>query len=189
MRARGAAGYNGRDQAKQQDEHRIVNKRTLSIVIGVVVALAVTVAVTLALVPTETNPAFATAIAFVNAAGLGDEAAAAPHMGAPLAAYAAAECPGGAISACIAALVPADWGAFRQFVFRRAEPFREGWAVDLIGYYETGVGNSGVCTSTYVVQGGDGVWRVEAMAGWIHCADPESRDMHENPAAPNRMPA
>lgn len=173
--------------------------RPVLILVGVLIALVIVVGVTLTFVPQETHPAYDVAVRFVNAASSGDDAAAEPLMGVALIEYARAQCPDGRISQCISALIPPEWGAFRQFVYRRAQPDGAAWEVDLIGYYETGVGASGVCVyarvepTTAIDEVADSeqvgaVWQVTEYAGWVHCGDPASRNMAANPGAPNRTP-
>jgi len=109
--------------------------------------------------------------------------------GEALRAWGAANCPYGRVSACVQALFPPEWGDFISMVYRRATPDGErAWDVDLIGTFRAGQGGSGICLYTRVEQGADDVWRVESYAGWIWCGDPASRNMADNPDAPNRAP-
>lgn len=159
------------------------------IIVGIIAAIIIIVVVTAALIPAQTNPAFAAAIDWANAAATGDEATAVAHEGEALRAWAQANCPDGAVSACVQALFPAEWGDFISMVYRRATPDGDrAWDIDLIGTFRAGQGGSGICLYTRVEQGEDDIWRVEAYAGWIWCGDPASRNMANNPDAPNRAP-
>jgi hypothetical protein len=164
------------------------SKRTLWIGAGIVVALLVVVVVTLVLVPSETNPAFAAAEAFARAAGQGDDAAALALLSDEMQAYVAANCPDGSVSACVDAYTPPEWGAMKSAVYRRGAPDGAAWNVDIISYYEAGVGASGVCIYHRMEQNAAGEWRVAGWAGFVHCGDPNSRGMASNPDAPNRAP-
>ncbi len=154
-----------------------------------ILLIAVILIVITLLVPENTNPAFAAAIEFVNAAGTGDEDDAVKNLSPELQTYIAENCPDGLVSACIESYAPDEWGDFRSVVFRRATPDGDkAWDVDLIGTYETGVGASGVCVYNRVEQAADGNWYVTKWAGFIHCAEAASRDMESNPDTPNRAP-
>lgn len=159
------------------------------ITIVFILLIAVILLVITVLVPENTNPAFASAIDFVNAAGTGDDTRAMTHLSPELQTYVAENCPDGRISACVESYSPEEWGAFRSVVFRRAIPDGDrAWDVDLIGTYESGVGASGVCVYNRVEQAEDGEWYVTAWAGFVHCAEAASRNMATNPETPNRAP-
>lgn len=159
------------------------------IIIGLIALVISLIAATALLVPAQTNPAFAAALAWANAVAVGEEATAVAHEGEALRAWAASNCPNGRVSDCVQALFPPEWGDFISMVYRRATPDGErAWDVDLIGTFREGQGSSGICLYTRVEQSDDGIWRVEAYAGWIWCGDPASRNMARNPQAPNRAP-
>jgi hypothetical protein len=164
------------------------SKRILWIGVGIAVALVAVVVVTLALVPSETNPAFAAAEAFAQAAGRGDDAAARALLSDDMQAYVEANCPEGSVSACVDSFTPPEWGAMKSAVYRRAAPDGGAWDVDLISYYEADRGASGVCIYQRMEQNAAGEWRVAGWAGFVHCGDPASRNMASNPDAPNRAP-
>jgi hypothetical protein len=146
------------------------------------------VAVTLLLTPQETNPAFAAAVNFMNAAGKGDDATASTLLSDELLAYVAANCPDGSVSACVQGYIPPEWGDLISAVFRRAAPDGDAWDVDLIATYEQDTGASGVCAYTRVQQDESGAWRVYEWAGFLWCGDGRSRNMATNPETPNRAP-
>lgn len=162
------------------------------LIIGIV-AIAL-IAASLFLTPTNTNPAFDAALQAVEAAARGDDATALAHVGPALREYAAANCPDGSLSACVDAFTPPEWGDLQRAVYRRAAPdsaLATAWDIDIISYYSTDTGASGVCIyarSEWFGEGEEGQWLVTALAGFVHCADPESRNMGRNPSAPNRIP-
>jgi hypothetical protein len=155
---------------------------SLALVLGAVIA------VTLALTPQETNPAFAAAVNFMNAAGKGDDLAALPLLSDALQGWVRDNCPDGRVSACIQAYTPPEWGGLLSAVFRRAVPDGAAWNVDLIATYEKDRGFSGVCSAFRVEADADGRWRIQRWAGFIWCGDPASRSMMSNPDAPNQAP-
>ncbi|MDZ4763383.1 MAG: hypothetical protein SGI73_02450 [Chloroflexota bacterium] len=171
-------------------------KRTILILVGMLAALAVVIIVTLALTPGTTEPAFAVAEEFVRAAGRGDDAAASAFLTDELRAAVAARCLDGSIAACVRGYTPPEWGALYSIGVRRTALNRDtgAWDVDLFGIYERERGNTGVCVYARVVPvaGGDTTttdgWRIAAWAGFAWCGDAATRDMADNPAAPNRMP-
>jgi hypothetical protein len=160
------------------------------IIIAVVILLLIVgiLLATLALTPSETNPAYAAAQAFVDAAARGDDSAANGYLSDDLQAYVAANCPDGSVSACVAAYIPPEWGAYQSIVFRRATPDGAGWHVDLIGTWAEERGFSGVCVYANMQQDGDGAWKVQRWAGFAWCGDPATRNMATNTDAPNRVP-
>ena len=158
------------------------------IVLAVVSGVALVVLVTAALTPGQLNPAFAAAVACVEAAERGDDEAANAIMSPELAAWASANCPDARISACVRAYTPEDWGDLISAVFRRAVPDGDAWDVDLIATYQHGQGFSGVCIYARMEPNGDS-WQLAEYAGFAWCGDPATRTMAGNPAAPNRAPA
>ena len=150
-------------------------------------AIALVVVVSTALTPAALNPAFASAVAFVEAAERGDDVGAQALMTPELAAWAAETCPNGSISACVQAYTPEAWGDLIKAVFRRAAPDGEAWDVDLIATYQHEQGFSGVCIYTRMIPVEDG-WQVAEYAGFAWCGDPATRTMADNPDAPNRAP-
>lgn len=155
---------------------------------GGVIALSIIVAVAIALTPGQTNPAFATAVTFVEAAGKGDDATALAQLDNTLRTYVADHCPNGSVSACVQSYTPPDWGQMIGATFRRAAPDGANWDVEVISNYAAGTGASGVCIYTRVQPNGAGGWQVSRWAGWLHCSDPGARNMATNPATPNRAP-
>lgn len=175
---------------------RTMNRRTL--LIGALVTAAVLITIillTAALTPQQTNPAYAAAVAFAEAAGEGDDATATALMGDDLRAYVEANCPDGSVSACVESYIPDEWGGFQSVVFRRAAPdasrMQNGaptaYDVDLIATYAEDRGFSGVCIYVRMEQT-DASWRVMRYAGFVSCGDAESRNMASNPDAPNIAP-
>ncbi len=166
-----------------------MNRRLLLILgaIFIVTVLAL-VLVTSQLTPDVSMPPFAAAVAFVDAAARGDDAAAEAYLSADLRRFVAENCPSGSVSACVDAYIPDEWGAFRGITFRRAAPNGDRWHVDLIGYWERDQGFSGVCVYADMAPESDGQWRVQRWAGFAWCGDPNTRSMATNPDAPNRAP-
>jgi hypothetical protein len=162
--------------------------RIFGITAVIVISLVVVVVVTLALTPGETNPAFAVAADFMNAAGKGDDATALALLSDDMQAYVAANCPDGSVSACINGYIPPEWGGLISAVFRRAAPDGANWNVDLIATYEKDTGASGVCSYYRMEQDAAGAWRIYGWAGFLWCGDGRSRNMATNPDAPNRVP-
>jgi len=163
-----------------------MNRRTL--LIGALVTAAVLITIillTAALTPQQTNPAYAAAVAFAEAAGQGDDATAGSYLGDELRAYVAANCPDGRVSACVEGYIPDAWGGFQSVVFRRAAPdvtrIENGaptaYDVDLIA------------TCIYVrMEQTDAGWQVSRYAGFVSCGDAASRNMATNADAPNHAP-
>lgn len=165
-----------------------MNRRILTILLLLFgILILVIIAATAVLTPGDTNPAFQTAVGFAEAAATGDEAGARASTGPSVLDYAAANCPSGQISACVASYIPPEWGAFKSVVFRRAAPDGSDWDVELIATYSEGVGFSGVCIYTRLSPVESG-WQVTRYAGWVPCSDPSSRDIQSNPDAPHHVP-
>jgi hypothetical protein len=163
--------------------------RTLIIsFITIVIAFLLVVILTLALIPQQTNPAFAAATQFIEAAGKGQDAAAFALLSPAMQAYVKANCPDGSVSGCLKAYTPPEWGAFQSGVFRRADPDGKYWNVDIIATYAQDKGASGVCIYQRMQQDEAGQWRVYGWAGFIACGDPRSRTMAANSDTPNRAP-
>jgi hypothetical protein len=163
------------------------SRRVIFIGAAILIVIALTVVATAAFVPQNTNPAFAIAVDFVQAAGDGNDAMAMPLLDVVLQDYVQNNCPDSSVSACVKSYTPPEWGDFRSAVFRRAAPDGDAWNVDLIATYEAGKGASGVCIYSRVEQTSDG-WRVTEWAGFTHCGDTASRNMAANPNTPNRAP-
>jgi hypothetical protein len=167
-------------------------RRTI-LILALVALAALVVIVVLAtqLTPQTSNPAFTTAVDFVNAASKGDDTTAFALLDEPMRAYVAANCPDGSPSACIVSFIPSEWGELVSAVFRRAAPDADDvrrWDVEVIAHYREGTGASGVCSLIDVAPDDAGAWRVSGWAGFIHCGDPASRDMATNPDTPHRAP-
>jgi hypothetical protein len=163
-------------------------KRLLWIGLAILSSIGIIVAITAALTPQQTNPAFAAATAFMEAAGKGDDDTAYRLLDENLQAYVTTTCPNGSVSECIASYIPPEWGKFLNVVFRRAVPDGSAWNVDLIASYEEDLGFSGVCIFQRMEQNSDGAWQVAEWAGFISCGNPDSRNMATNPNTPNRAP-
>ena len=162
------------------------------LIIGVVVVVVAVVGVAAVLVasqltPQAANPAFTTAVDFVNAAGKGDDAKASALLNNAMKAYVAAHCPSATPSSCLRSYTPADWGSLQDAIYRRSVPNGQAWDVEIIANYALGKGASGVCSLIHVAPDA-GNWRVVGWAGFVHCGDPASRDMATNPDTPNRAP-
>ncbi|MBL8161316.1 MAG: hypothetical protein JNJ61_04965 [Anaerolineae bacterium] len=166
-----------------------LSRRMVWIGVGTLAAGVVLIILTLALTPQATNPAFAAATTFWNAAGAGDDATALALLDETMQAWVADNCPQGSVSACVRAYTPAEWGNLLEAVFRRAAPDGpRAWNVDVIATYEFERGFSGVCGYFRVEQGADEQWRIAGWAGYLWCGDPASRNMATNPDSPNRAP-
>jgi hypothetical protein len=172
------------------------NPRWLLIVVGVTMALVVVVVTTALLVPQQTNPAFATAIDFSNAASRGDDEAARALLNDDLQQYVAQNCPDGSVAACIDAYIPPEWGGFLNAVFRRAQPDgQNAWDVQLVATYAEGQGFSGICIYNRVERIPDETdapdnWQVVRWAGWVSCDLPNSglSSLAGDADAPNAAP-
>ena len=158
------------------------------IALAFLIIVGVIVIATSFFTPDQTNPAYAAAISFVEAAASGDDAQAMTFLSDDLSAYVREHCAGGSVSACIDAYIPVEWGSFKSVVFRRATPDGTDWHVDLIGNWEEDRGFSGVCIYTHLMQDAEDNWRVDRWAGFAWCGDPQTRDMAHNPDAPNPAP-
>lgn len=163
-------------------------KRLVLIGVGGLLVLVVVVVLTAALTPANTEPAFAAAITFTNAAATGDDDTAFALLDDTMQAYVLENCPDGSVSACVQSYTPPEWGGIISAVFRRAIPDAGSWDVDLIATYEEETGFTGVCIYNRVEQDAAGDWRVAGWAGFIHCADAASRNMATNPDTPFRAP-
>jgi hypothetical protein len=155
--------------------------------VALVAAIAVIALIATQLTPQATNPAFTAAVDFVNAAGAGDDTTALALLDEEMRAYVAENCPNGSPSACIQSYAAPDWGKLVTAVFRRAAPDGTNWDVEVIAHHETSVGASGICSMIRVAPNGEN-WQVAGWAGFIHCGEPQSRDMATNPDTPNRAP-
>jgi hypothetical protein len=153
-----------------------------------IVAVAGMLLLVQSLTPQETNPAFAVATTFMNAAEQGKDAVASALLSDALQDYVQTHCTEARVSACIQSYSPPEWGTLLNAVFRRAAPDGKAWDVDLIATYEQGAGVSGVCSYFRVEPDADGEWRIQRWAGFIWCGDPASRNMATNPDTPNRAP-
>jgi hypothetical protein len=159
--------------------------------IGLVVILltvGLVVIVTAALIPQEMHPAYAAAVTFAEAVGAGNDETAFNLLSPAMRQYVTANCPGAAVSGCMAQYTPSEWGSFKGVVFRRGAASGETMNVELIATYENGKGGSGVCIYQRMAADESGQWRVFGWAGYVPCSDPNSRNMATNPDAPNRVP-
>ncbi len=165
-------------------------KPVIILAVGVIAIVIVAILLlTLIFLPENINPAFATAVRFVQTATAGDDAVAMNWLSPDLQTYATENCPDASISACIQSYTPSEWGELVNVGFRRATPDGPtAWEVDLIATYAAGTGASGVCIYNRVEQTTAGDWQIVEWAGWLHCGDSASRDMESNPDTPNRAP-
>lgn len=157
---------------------------------GLAGVILVLVGLTALFVPTSV-PAYEAAVAFVRAAGQGDEATASASLATELQAWVRANCRDGRVSACVDDYTPADWGQMLTAVFRRAQPAgSNAFDVQLVATYTDNQGFSGVCIYTQVVQQPDAVWRVTRWSGWNSCDDPNGglANLISSPSVPNRAP-
>lgn len=162
--------------------------RTVLIAVGIIIAVVVVIVVTAIFVPQGTNPAYAAAIEFTNAASSGDDETASTHLSDELTAYVADFCDG-SVSACINAYIPPEWGGFSNAVFRRAIPDgQDAWDIQMFATYEEGEGFSGICIYNRAERIDD-EWKITAWSGWISCDDPNSglSQLMED-TAQNRVP-
>ncbi len=150
--------------------------------------ILVLLVVAIALTPQETNPAFAAAVMFVESAGKRADSAALALLDEPMQAYVEANCAEAKPSSCITSYTPPEWGKLLSAVYRRSAPDGDAWNVEVIANYESGTGASGVCSLIHVTPDGSGGWQVSGWAGFVHCGEPESRNMDTNVDTPNRAP-
>jgi hypothetical protein len=156
--------------------------------LGLIMVIGIAfVAVTILFAPQESDH-YAVALQFMEAAGKGDDDTAFALLSDDMQAYVRENCPDGSVSACIEAYIPDDWGRLLSTVFRRAAPDGENWDVQLIATYAENEGFSGVCIYHRMERDETGAWKVFGWAGFISCGDSASRDMANNPDAPNRAP-
>ncbi|QPC82910.1 hypothetical protein G4Y79_00630 [Phototrophicus methaneseepsis] len=159
---------------------------------GVLLALVIVVIVTALLVPQQTNPAYASAVDFVKAAGSGDDAEAMSHLSDTLVAYVAENCRDGSVSACVDDYTPAEWGSFLNAVFRRAQPDGpNAWDILLLGTWEEGQGFSGVCIYTRAERPdtSSDAWEIVRWSGFVSCDLPNAGlSGLAQDDAPNRAP-
>jgi len=152
-------------------------------------AVAAIIGISLFLTPDSTNPAYATAVDFMNAAGNGDDMAAFALLSDDMQAYVRANCPVESVSACIDAYTPPEWGGLLTAVFRRAIPDGQAFDILLFATYKEGVGFSGVCIYHRVEEVAPDDWRVTAWAGFLHCEEAEANIQRLREAdAVNRAP-
>ena len=159
--------------------------------LGIVAFIGVVVVTTALLVPQGTNPAYAVALDFVQAAGKGDDEAAMRALSPNLQAWVGDNCPEGSVSRCIRDYAPAEWGSFLNAVFRRAQPDgNRAWDIQFVASYAEGQGFSGVCIYARSEQKADESWHVVAWSGWVSCDAPNSglRSLISDPSVPNRAP-
>jgi hypothetical protein len=163
-------------------------RRLIWIALGIILSVAVVVVVTLTFTPQETNPAFAAATAFMNAAFQGDDDTAFTLLSLAMQQYVTDHCPNGSVSACIKGYTPPAYGEADSAIYRRAAPDGGAWDVELIAAYPHDKGASGVCIYERMEPSASGAWQVAGWAGFLWCGDSRSRDMASNPDTPNRAP-
>jgi hypothetical protein len=167
----------------------MANNKLILGVAGLMVAVVALIIATLLFVPEGINPAFATAVNFVNAVATGDDDIALPYMSIALRQSVAENCPNGMPSTCIKSYADDSWGDFMSAVFRRAIPDgSDVWDVQLIATYEDGQGFSGVCIYNRVERI-DNDWQVTRWAGFVSCDLPTAglQDL-AGESSLNRMP-
>jgi hypothetical protein len=137
----------------------------------------------------ESNPAFDTAVKFVQAAGSGEDETAFSLLSETMKEYVRENCPEGSVSACVETYIPDEWGKFLSVVYRRSRLVSSAWDVLLIASYEKGQGFSGVCIYTRMEQNEVGEWRVFGWSGFVSCDEPNAglNELAEAPDAPNRV--
>ncbi len=164
----------------------MTSRRNLIIIVVLVFAVVIGGIILLTATTNPENfPPYASALAFIRAAGANQDDTAVAYLTEPMRAWVAANCPQG-VSACVSAYIPPEWGTFRNVIFRRAEPRESTYDVDVISTYERDLGYGGVCIYLRVVQVGQ-AWLIDGWAGWVSCGDDGSRLMANNLAAPNRV--
>lgn len=158
---------------------------------GTLISLVIVLLFVLVITPENQNPAFDTAVRFINAAGTGDDDTAYPLLSEAMQAYVDENCPDGSVSACVLAYTPEEWGALlheRAAVFRRSIPDGDAWDVQIVATYEEEQGFAGVCIYHRMEQNAEGDWRVAGWAGFVSCDDPDSGIQGlRQPDAPNRL--
>lgn len=164
------------------------SRRILWIALAVIVSITIVVVVTLALTPQETNPAYAAATGFMNAAFKGNDGEALGYLSEAMQTYVKNNCPNGSVSACIKGYTPPEYGEAETAIYRRAVPDGNAWDVELIVAYPHDKGASGVCIYERMEQNTAGDWKVTRWAGFLWCGDARSRNMATNPDTPNRAP-
>ena len=92
----------------------MTGKRLLLLGILAVLVLAVVVILTAALTPENTEPAFAAAITFTNAAASGDDETAFALLDETMQTYVLENCPDGSVSACVQGYTPPEWRGGKQ---------------------------------------------------------------------------
>jgi len=172
-----------------------MRRTSLLLIIAFVVTLFGLIALSLFLVPQDTNPAFAQAVAFTRVVLRGEEDAAVAYLSPELAAYGVANCPDGRVTACIDGYIPDEWGGLVDVVYRRSVPQDSGraWDIQTIATFERGQGFSGVCiylrAENPTPSQADG-WVITRWAGWVSCdvGNKGLDDLRTNPDAPNHAP-
>src|SRR4051812_8302407 len=98
-------------------------------VVVIVVAIAGVAAVLVAarLTPQGANPAFTTAVDFVNAAGKGNDQVATALLSSRMKAYVTSRCPGAKPSGCLRSYTPTEWGGLQDAIYRRSIPDGQAW--------------------------------------------------------------
>lgn len=166
----------------------MANNKLILGVGSLMIAVVALIIATLFLVPEETNPAYATAVNFVNSVATGDDDTALPYMSTALRASVTENCPDGIPSTCINSYADDSWGGFMSAVFRRAIPDgHDAWDIQLIATYEEGQGFSGICIYNRVERINDD-WQVTRWSGFVSCDLPTAGLQGlASESAPNRM--
>lgn len=151
-------------------------KNLSPLAIGGITAVIAAVIIVLTLIFTpDANPAYDTAVDFMNAAGQGDDGTALILLSEQMRNYALENCPNGLPSGCIDDYTPPEWGGLIAAVFRRAIPDgSDAWDVQLVATYEEGQGFAGVCIYHRVERNPNGDWRITAWSGYVSCDEPNS---------------
>ena len=163
------------------------NKLVLGVA-GLMVAVIALIIATMLFIPEGTNPAYAAAVNFVNAAAKGDDDSAIPFMSSSLRDAVVENCPSSVPSTCIQGYADESWGAFLSAIYRRAIPDgNDAWDIQLLATYEDGQGFSGICIYNRVEQIDD-AWQVTRWSGFVSCDLPTAGLQNlAKESAPNHM--
>ncbi len=168
-----------------------MSNRVIALIIGVsVIAIAGMIYLTTQITP-EDYPAYQTAVEFVNAAGVDDDARAYALLSPAMQAYVDDNCPDASVAACIAAYIPPEWGQLVRdgaAVYRRSQRDGEAYDVQIVATYEEGQGFAGVCIYNRVEEIAPDDWRVAGWSGFVSCdARNAGLDGLRQADAPNRV--
>ena len=146
------------------------------------------VLIAVALTPEQTNPAFTTAVTFVEAAGKGDDSTALAQLDATLRTTWLDHCPQGSVSACVQSYTPPEWGKLVDAAFRRPPRMVKPGTSRSCRITRRVRRRAPFASTPAVEPNGAGGWQVTRWAGFVHCSDPTARNMDTNPDTPIRAP-